>query len=199
MSLSETFAATGLLGLFLASFLGHLTIIFKDVFFVPLLFHIRWSWHPLILGLIGGLGGGVGDLGIYLMGRGVGKITGRDEEKAVPLWIKKLGLLGVFISSLTPLPDAPILMLMGSFRFSIAAILALEVLGKTVLYTLTVMAGRALDPLILRFFPYPWDSIMIFIASVTFTFLVSWKRSRSILLSWLETVRGWLGKGLRMF
>jgi len=191
--LDYLYSTGGLIGLFMASLVGHLTIVFKDVIFVPLLFHMRWQWNPLILGFVGGLGGGIGELGGYFMGRGIGRLTGKESEEKVPKLIEKLGLIGVLISALTPLPDAPLLLVAGSLRLPIILILAVEILGKTILYSLTALAGRTLDPLLLKFFPYPWDSVFILLVSIVFTVIVSWRRSRnavfSLILKMYERIR----------
>jgi len=172
MSLANGLEGLGLLGLFLASFLGHFTIVMKDVFFLPLLLYMSQFWNPLTLGLVGGFGGGLGQLSIYLIGRGVGKFTLNDENRTkIPGWVKKLGLLSVLLSS--PLPDAPVLLLLGSAHFPVSAVLALEIVGKTILYTTVAIAGGVLYSNLAAIVPAPWDSALITLFSLWFSFIVT--------------------------
>ena len=180
MSLIESLHGLGLLGLFFTAFLGHFSIVLKDVLFVPLFLYMSLFWSPLILGLVGGIGGGLGELGIYLVGRGVGKLTVSDADRsAIPSWAKRLGVFTILLSAITPLPDAPALLLLGSAHFPILPVLALEVVGKIILYTSAALAGGALYSQLTSLIPAPWDSISIMLASVGFSFLLTWKKTRT--------------------
>ena len=124
MSLAEGLGSLGLLGVFLASFIGHFSIVLKDIIFIPIFLSVSNFWNPLSLGLVGGLGGGLGELGAYFVGRGVGKFTAnKQKESTIPSWVKKLGLFSVLIFSITPIPDTPVLMLLGSVHFPIFILL----------------------------------------------------------------------------
>jgi membrane protein YqaA with SNARE-associated domain len=99
MSLAEGLRSLGLLGIFLASFLGHFSIVMKDVMFLPLFLYSSNFWDPLSLGLVAGLGGGLGEMGAYLIGRGVGKLRRNDKDRQTPRWVKKTRViqrLGMF-------------------------------------------------------------------------------------------------------
>lgn len=179
MSFVQGLEGLGLLGLFLASFLGHFSIVMKDVIFVPLLLYMSQFWDPLTLGLVGGFGGGLGELSTYLIGKGVGKFTLNDVNRTeIPGWVRKLGLFSVLLSSLTPLPDAPVLLLLGSTHFPVSAVLALEIIGKTVLYAGGSMVGGVLYSHLTVILPAPWDSVLIIIISLGFSCIVTWKRTR---------------------
>jgi len=180
LSLAEGLRTLGLLGVFLASFIGHLSIVMKDIIFVPVLLYVTSFWNPLLLGLVGGLGGGLGELGAYLMGRGISKFTAnKEKEIKLPKWAKKLGLFSVLLFSLTPLPDTPVLVLLGSTRFPILAILALEILGKTILYTGVAIVGGMFYSSLSETVPAPWDSVIIISASLGLSFAVTWERTRT--------------------
>ena len=179
MSLLEGFTSLGLVGLFLASLLGHFSIVMKDVVFLPLFIYMTQFWNPLILGLAGGLGGGLGELGIYLAGRSIGKFTLRNETRTeIPSWAKKLGVFSVLLASLTPLPDAPILLLLGSANFPILPMIVLELLGKTVLYTFIGTTGVIFYSNLTGILPAPWDSVVIILSSLSFSIIVTWKKTR---------------------
>lgn len=172
----------GLGGVFIAALLGHFSIIMKDVFFVPIFLYVSQFWNPLIMGLVGGIGGGIGEMGVYLMGRGVGKLSNEVEPSKIPNWLRRLGLFSILLCSLTPIPDAPILMLLGTTRFPIAIVLVLEILGKVILYTLVAIAGGLVFSSLHGIIPQPWDSILIISASISLSVLISWKKTRTPLL-----------------
>jgi membrane protein YqaA with SNARE-associated domain len=180
MSLAEGLRGLGLLGVFLASFIGHFSIVLKDILFLPIFFSVSNFWDPLSLGLVGGLGGGLGELGAYLVGRGVGKFTvNKQKESTIPSWVKKLGLFSVLIFSITPIPDTPVLMLLGSVHFPILAVLALEIVGKTLLYTSMAVAGGMLYSNVSGILPAPWDSVIIASVSLGLSVIITWKKTRT--------------------
>lgn len=180
MSLAEGLRSLGLLGVFLASFIGHFSIVLKDVLFVPIFLYVSNFWDPLSLGLVGGLGGGLGELGAYLVGRGIGKFTAnKQKETTIPSWVKKLGLFSVLLFSITPLPDTPVLMLLGSVHFPILAVLALEIIGKIFLYTSMAVAGGILYSNVNGILPAPWGSVIIAFVSLGLSVIITWKRTRT--------------------
>ncbi len=180
LSLAEGLESLGLLGVFLASFIGHFSIVLKDVLFIPIFLYGSNFWDPLSLGLVGGLSGGLGELGAYLVGRGIGKFGANKQTKTtIPKWVKKLGLFSVLIFSITPLPDTPVLMLLGSVHFPILAVLALEIVGKTILYTSMAVAGRIIYSNVSGIIPAPWDSVIITSVSLCLSVMITWKRTRT--------------------
>ncbi len=58
----------GLGGVFLVSLLSHATMVARDIF-VPLFLTLSRFYNPLILGAAAGVGGALGDLVPYLLGR----------------------------------------------------------------------------------------------------------------------------------
>ncbi len=180
LSLAEGLRSLGLFGLFLASFIGHFSIVLKDILFIPIFLYVSNFLNPISLGLVGGLGGGLGELGAYLVGRGIGKFTAnKQKETTVPRWAKKLGLFSVLLFSMTPLPDTPVLMLLGSVHFPILAVLALEIVGKTLLYTGMAAAGGILYSNVSGILPAPWDSVIIASVSFGLSVIITWKRTRT--------------------
>ena len=180
MSLAEGLGSLGLLGVFLASFIGHFSIVLKDILFIPIFLSVSNFWNPLSLGLVGGLGGGLGELGAYLVGRGIGKFTvNKQKESTIPSWVKKLGLSSVLIFSITPIPDTPVLMLLGTIHFPILAVLAIEIIGKTFLYTSMAIAGGILYSNISEILPVPWGSVIIASVSLGLSVIITWERTRT--------------------
>jgi len=126
------------------------------------------------------LGGGLGELGAYLVGRGIGKFTAnKQKETTIPRWVKKLGLFSVLLFSITPIPDTPVLMLLGSVHFPILAVLALEIVGKIFLYTSMAAAGGILYSNVSGILPAPWDSVIIASVSLGLSVIITWKRTRT--------------------
>ena len=189
MFLAEGLRNLGLLGVFLASFIGHFSIVLKDILFIPIFLSASNFWNPLSLGLIGGLGGGLGELGAYLVGRGVGKFTAnKQNESTIPNWVKKLGLSSVLIFSMTPIPDTPVLMLLGSVHFPILAVLALEIVGKIFLYTSMAVAGGILYSNVSGILPVPWDSVIIASVSLGLSVIITWKRTRTRIFGFAQEI-----------
>jgi membrane protein YqaA with SNARE-associated domain len=184
MYLAEGFRSLGLFGVFLASLLGHLSIVMKDVIFIPVFIYASRFWHPLSMGLAGGIGGGLGELGAYLIGRGLGKFRSSAQEGTrVPEWARKLGLFSVLVCSVTPIPDAPVLLLIGSARFPIFGVLAMEILGKAFLYTTVAAAGGILYSSLSALLPGPWDYILVVSAFISASVLASSKRTARFILN----------------
>ena len=189
MSLAEGLTGLGLLGVFLASFIGHFSIILKDILFIPIFLSVSSFCDPLSLGLVGGLGGGLGELGAYLIGRGVGKLTvNKQNESTIPNWVKKLGLFSVLIFSITPIPDTPVLMLLGSVHFPILAVLALEIVGKIFLYTSMAVAGGILYSSVSGILPAPWDSVIIALVSLGLSVIITWKKTRTRIFRFTQEI-----------
>lgn len=188
MSLAEGLRSLGLFGVFLASFLGHFSIVLKDIMFVPIFLTTSRVFNPLLLGFVGGSGGGLGELSAYLIGRGIVKFTkSKVNEAKIPSWVEKLGLFSVLVFSVTPIPDAPLLMLLGSARFPVLAVLALEIVGKTILYSMVAVGGGIFYSLLAGVLPVPWDSVVVILASVSLSILVTWKRTREPILRFVKT------------
>jgi len=189
MSLAEVFRSLGPFGVFLASFLGHFSIVLKDIMFVPLFLYTTQFHHPLLLGFLGGLGGGLGELSAYLIGRGIFKLAkSKANEAEIPSWAKKLGLFSVLVFSMSPVPDAPLLMLLGSTRFPILAVLALEIVGKTILYSMVALGGGVFYSLLTGILPDPWDSVVVILASLSLSLIVTWERTRKPIFRFARTV-----------
>jgi membrane protein YqaA with SNARE-associated domain len=178
----------GLLGVFVGSLIGHFSVVLKDIIFIPIFLYVSQYYNPLLMGLAGGIGGGLGEMGVYLMGRGVGKLNQELDAQQVPAWIRKLGLASVLLCSLTPIPDAPLLIFLGTARFSVLLVLLFEIAGKIILYTLMAIVGSTFISGVQGIIPPPWDSILLIGASLGFSILISWKKTRTPILNLIQRI-----------
>jgi len=94
----------GYLGAFLISLLTNATIILPMPSLI-LLFPIAAAFNPLYVGLAAGIGGAIGEMTAYAAGYSGSKLWQDNPNylKAVA-WLKKWGMLVVFVFSVTPLP-----------------------------------------------------------------------------------------------
>jgi membrane protein YqaA with SNARE-associated domain len=141
----EALGRLGLLGVFVAAMLSHLTVVARDMF-VPLFLPLASVYHPIVLGSAAGTGAAVGEVTTYFLGWGVAEsmesMTGAEDKIAE--WIKRYGLWAVLLVALTPLPDTPIVILAGSRKLPFRRLLAVEVLGKSALYSVGAVVGGLL-------------------------------------------------------
>lgn len=177
----------GLGGIFLASMFSHLTIVGRDLF-VPLFLPLATVYNPILLGTITGWGGAIGDLSAYFLGWGVAEtIRGSDvKEDRLTIWIKRYGIWAVLLFSITPLPDTPIVMLAGSSHISFKKILLAQGVGKMVLYSLGAIVGGFVFSELTESVGSIYASAFIAILSVSFCIIINWRRSRDLILSWVE-------------
>jgi membrane protein YqaA with SNARE-associated domain len=176
------------LGVFVGSLIGHFSVVLKDLVFVPIFLYVSQYYNPLLMGLAGGVGGGLGEMGVYIMGRGVGRLNQEVDAQHVPAWMRKLGLASVLLCSLTPIPDAPLLIFLGTARFSVGLVLVFEIAGKVILYTLMAVVGGAFFSGIQSIIPPPSDSILIIGISLVFSILITWKKTRVPILNLIQRI-----------
>ena len=178
----------GLVGVFLASMLSHLTVVARDMF-IPVFLHMAPKYNPLILGGSAGLGGALGEVTTYLLGWGIAESVRGNQSKMedkVAKWVSKYGLWAVLLVSLTPLPDTPVVLLAGSNRLPFTKLLIVEVVGKTAYYTLGAVIGTFIFTGLTEIFGTLLTSAIIVTISIMFCILVTFKRSRDALFGWLS-------------
>ncbi len=187
---SSRLEAMGLGGIFAASMLSHATMVARDIF-VPAFLALTPFYHPIILGTCAGLGGAVGDVIPYLLGLGVAETvekTGSKSEALVDKWIKKYGLWAVLVVAMTPLPDLPVVMLAGTRRLPLTKLLALEAVGKTVLYSVGAYVGGWVFELLIGAVGSWLASVGIVVGSIVFSVALTWPPSRDWLFSILDSL-----------
>ena len=131
----------GYLSAFLISLIANATIILPFPGIV-ILFALGATFNPVLVGLAGGIGGTIGEMTCYMLGysgRGVVENI-RFYDKAAQ-WLKKWGVLTVFIFALTPLPFDVLGIAAGVLRFPFWKFFVACWCGKTILYVGIVLAA----------------------------------------------------------
>ena len=190
----ESLGQLGLVGVFIASMLSHLTVVARDMF-IPLYLPLASVYHPVVLGAAAGTGAAVGEVTTYFLGWGVAESmeSMTEAEDKIARWIKKYGLWAVLLVALTPLPDTPIVILAGSRRLPFSRLLAVEVAGKTILYSVGAVVGGLLYSGLEGTLGSVLASGLMVLGSLVFCVAVTWKPSRDWIFGWVEKLIPGLG------
>jgi membrane protein YqaA with SNARE-associated domain len=177
----------GLGGMFLVSMLSHLTMVARDIF-VPLFIQLTPLYHPILLGLVAGVGGAIGDVSAYALGWGVSESFGGKSktDDLVGRWVNRHGLWAVLIVAATPLPDLPVVMLAGSKRLPFRKLLVAEAAGKVAWYSVGALFGGSVFEALTGAVGSLTASALVVVASVAFTFLITWGPSRDYIFGLIE-------------
>jgi len=131
----------GYLSAFLISLIANATIILPFPGIV-ILFALGASFNPVLVGLAGGIGGTIGEMTSYMLGySGRGVVENRRFYDKATQWLKKWGVLTVFIFALTPLPFDVLGIAAGVLRFPFWKFFVACWCGKTILYVGIVLAA----------------------------------------------------------
>lgn len=182
MFASRQLGELGLLGMFLASLLSHLTVVGRDLF-VPLYLPLTTIYNPFLLGSFAGWGGAIGEVATYFLGLGVGEaVDDRSRKSGVSRWIDKYGLAAILLVAASPLPDTSIILLAGSARFPVWKLLIVEGIGKTAWYSLGAFLGGFLFTAASDIMGDLLTSALVVAASVLFSIIVVWPKTRDKVL-----------------
>ena len=144
-NLFNALQAYGYLGAFLISVLGSIVPFLPVPYLIPVVL-MADRLDPLLLGVAAGVGGAVGKITSYVLGR-VGRklLPERDREKMSTLGrlVGKYGMLAIFLFALTPLPDDVIYVPIGLTKFSLTKFMIANALGKIVLSWIVAYGGKA--------------------------------------------------------
>ncbi|RLG00688.1 MAG: hypothetical protein DRN47_00905 [Candidatus Wolframiiraptor sp.] len=143
-SLFALLQAYGYLGAFLISVLGSLIPFLPVPYLMPIVLMAK-TLDPLLLGVVAGVGGAVGKLTSYGLGRVGRRFLGEERRKKMTVLgkaIGKYGALAVFLFALTPLPDDVIYIPVGLTGLNIAKFMLANMLGKIVLSWIVAYTGR---------------------------------------------------------
>ena len=168
----------GLIGIFLAAMLSHLTVVGRDLF-TPAFIALMKYHHPALLGISAGIGGAIGEVTAYCWGLGIREaFQGNNEGNTIAKWVEKYGLLMVLLVAASPLPDAPITLLAGSARFSLKKFLLVEAAGKSLYYSVGASIGGYIFQVLSASVDEWILSLAVVSASIILCVVVSWGKSR---------------------
>jgi uncharacterized membrane protein YdjX (TVP38/TMEM64 family) len=138
----EGFAKYGYPGAFFISLVSTSTVILPMPG-ILLLIPIGSTLNPILVGLTGAVGGSIGEMTGYALGRS-GRGFTRNNKILIRAegWMRKRGFITIFIFSLIPLLPIDIVgVLSGVLRFSIWKFLLACFLGKAILNIVMIQAG----------------------------------------------------------
>ncbi|MFC2021791.1 YqaA family protein [Chloroflexota bacterium] len=142
----------GYLGAFLISLVSNATIILPMPGFL-ILFALGATFNPFLVGLAGAAGGTIGEMTCYMLGySGRGVVQNRRLYDKLVQWLKKWGVLTVFIFAATPLPFDVMGMVAGLLRFPFWKFFLACWFGKAVKYIGIALAGALGWEVALRYF-----------------------------------------------
>jgi uncharacterized membrane protein YdjX (TVP38/TMEM64 family) len=129
---------------------------------------------PLLVGLAGGVGAGIGEMTGYLLGRsGRGLIDNRGRMYTrVEGWVKRWGWLAVFILSVFPLVFDVVGIIAGVLRMPIWRFFLACWLGRTISYIAAAYLG-AMWLKELPWWAYLVSLAVLFLAALAFTRLLN--------------------------
>ena len=137
----KNYAYWGYLGAFLISLVGNATIIFPVAVLGILigmgtaLYPINGFFGPIMVGLAGGIGAAIGEITGYMVGySGRGVVGGSKLYLRLVVWLRRWGILTVFILSVVPFFFDLVGLAAGALRFPLWKFVLFCWLGRTILY-----------------------------------------------------------------
>jgi len=140
----EALQAYGYVGAFLISVLGSLIPFLPVPYLIPIVLMSK-TLDPLLLGILAGIGGAIGKLTSYGLGRFGRRLLKEERRRKMTILgraIGKYGVLAVFLFALTPLPDDIIYIPIGLAGFDLIKFMFANALGKIILSWIVAYGGR---------------------------------------------------------
>ncbi len=180
-------------GIFAISVLGSI-VPFVPLPYLVVVVLLSGTHDPLLLGLVAGIGGALGKLTSYFLGR-FGYLVAADKTKSnldeLHAVLAKYGALGVFLFAVTPLPDDVYLIPMGIVRLPFWRFLIADLAGKIVLSVGVAYLGRAYLSSIQFFMG---DSITVTLVAVILTVMLTLLMMRA---DWAMAIQVARTRGIR--
>lgn len=144
----------GYLGAFLIALISTASIFLPTPGFL-LLVALGAAFNPILVGLVGAVGGTLGEITGYVLGHsGRGVIKSSRTFSRAEAWMKRRGFWAVFLFSLIPiLPIDVVSMVAGALHFALWKFLLACFLGKVILYVGLIQASAL-----------GWDALLRFIS-----------------------------------
>jgi len=146
-------------GAFLISVIGNATVILPGAVLLILsdigivLYPITGPIGPIIVGLAGGIGAAIGEITGYIAGYSGRRIIASSRAYGrVEGWMRKWGVMTIFIFSLVPFVFDLVGIAAGALRFPFWKFFLLCWVGRTLLYVGMVLAGVWGWEAVLRYF-----------------------------------------------
>ena len=136
----------GYVGIFLVSILGNL-IPFMPVPYLAAVFLFTANVpgaDPLMAGIASGIGGGIGKLLVYAIGRSASMLLKREQLERLEAFKKLLrdyGALAAFVFAATPSPDDVVVIPLGLARYDVYKFFAAITAGKIAISLATSYFG----------------------------------------------------------
>ncbi|MEM4545997.1 MAG: VTT domain-containing protein [Nitrososphaerota archaeon] len=193
--LIELLISYGYFGSFIISFIGSLIPFLPLPYLFPIVL-LSMKFDPFLVGVLSGLGGSLGKVTSYIIGRFWRRFASQSSKKNLDFFrsiIGKYGALAVFLFALTPLPDDIIYIPMGIIHYSFLKFMLANCAGKVILAVFVAYVGRYYKELMDVFLGESMNALSISIAVVIMIVF-------SIVLfrmDWQEFITVFRQKGLR--
>ncbi len=164
----------GYLGIFVASFIGAMSIIIPIPYTV-LIFLMGKILNPILVAFSAGAGAALGEFFGYLMGYYGRAVISEERKKKVDYVLKvfsRYGALAIFIFALTPLPDDLLFIPLGIMRYSFIKAFIPCLLGKIVMSLILAYGGAMSIGFIEDLFGGEEGSVWMMIISAILLFAV---------------------------
>ena len=135
----------GYLGIFVASFIGAMSIVIP-VPYTVLIFLMGKILDPFLVALSAGAGSALGEFFGYLMGYYGRAVISEERKRKVDYILKvfsRYGALTIFVFALTPLPDDLLFIPLGIMRYSFIKAFVPCLLGKIAMSLILAYGGAA--------------------------------------------------------
>jgi len=135
-------------GAFLISLVGNATIILPGAVLLILtnmgivLYPLTGPFGPIMVGLAGGAGAAIGEMTGYMVGySGRGVVESSRLYLRLVMWVRRWGIITVFILSLVPFFFDLVGIAAGALRFPLWKFVLVCCLGRVILYVSLVLAA----------------------------------------------------------
>ena len=183
----------GYLGVLAISLFGS-AIPFVPLPYLAVVVVLSGSQNPLLLGLAAGAGGALGKVTSYFLGRFGYLAVGSQTKESLDVLhnaLARYGVLGVFVFSVTPLPDDVYVVPMGIIRLPFWKFFAANLAGKIVLSVSVAYLGQAL---LLSMDSVVGDSSVVVVTAGVATLILSLVVIRA---DWTMAIRIAQARGIR--
>jgi membrane protein DedA with SNARE-associated domain len=166
--LVDLFISYGYFGSFIISFIGSLIPFLPLPYLFPIVL-LSMKLDPLLIGTLSGIGGSLGKVTSYLVGRFWRAFASQKSKKNLDFFrsiIDKYGAIAVFLFALTPLPDDIVYIPMGMIGYGFLKFMLANCAGKVILAIFVSYVGRYYKELMDMFVGESMSMLSIVIAVV---------------------------------